>query len=91
MLDKRIHAFNLHSSVSDDGMLFWIVLGIGSPAALMLYLIALTDFHTVNERAADAKDIATLIFPDGFYTRETVTVIKNEIIKTNKSINGFIY
>ena len=91
VLIKRINAFQLEDAVSNDGKLFWMVLDVNTPGALMLYLIKLLDFYTEHNRPATLEDLGMRIFPNGFYTTNSGIDIVNNIVKENKAINGYIY
>jgi len=91
VLRKRVEVFKLTEQVSLDAMIFWLALGIEGPGELMLYLIEVLDFYSINNRAAVLNDFAMQIYPDGFYTDESARYIVSNVIKEGRATNGTIY
>ena len=91
ILNKRLKEFSLEDKVSEEALFMYIVYDATNPGKAIVFLIALVEFYYINKRVATIADIATEIFPLGFYNDATCMFVIDECMKKRKVIGSEIY
>ena len=88
---KRYKAFNMEDKFEEECLLFVDLFAKGVPGRAVLILIDLLNLHEKLERKVTTNDISRTLYPNGFYTPDTVIKIVDGYVKTGKLNNFEIY
>lgn len=90
ILNKRVEVCELQDKIDKEALAMYLCFNIPNPGAAIIYLIELLEFYETNGRKATIVDIAD-IYPRGFYNKETLIFIIDNITKQNLSVWSKIY
>lgn len=90
ILNKRIEVYELQDKIDKGTLAMYLCFNIPNPGAAVIYLIDLLEFYETNGRKATVDDMVD-IYPLGFYNKETLIFIIDNITKQNLSVWSKIY
>ena len=90
ILNKRVEVCELQDKIDNAALAMYLCFNIPNPGAVVIYLIDLLEFYETNGRKATVDDMAD-IYPLGFYNKETLIFIIDNITKRNLSVWSNIY
>lgn len=90
ILNKRVEVCELQDKIDKETLAMYLCFNIPTPGAVVIYLIELLEFYETNGRKATVDDIVD-IYPLGFYNKETLIFIIDNITKRNLSVWSNIY
>lgn len=90
ILNKRVEVWELQDKIDNAALAMYHCFNIPSPGAAVIYLIDLLEFYETNGRKATVDDMAN-IYPLGFYNKETLIFIIDNITKQKLSVWSNIY
>jgi hypothetical protein len=90
VIKSRLKVFDLEDTVDESAIIYSLFLNLNTPAKMVIYLISILE--KVKETGIPATmDMATGLFPNGFYDDETVRIIIDECMKKRKTVFSEIY
>ena len=91
VFSKRIEYLDAKDKIPDIVTLALSVFGFRTPAEAVIAVIDCFNHVAKTGEVLTAKAIYTEIYPDGFYTEDTVTLIIDNVLKPNKCSTADIY
>jgi len=88
---KRITGLKLEDKIDVNLHVLTHIYGMTNPGAIVLLVMELFEFYITYGRVATLVDINIAIFPDGYYTKETIVEIVDKLVKTDIVMSSFIY
>lgn len=90
IVDKRYKALNLQDRIDRNVLLFVELFAEGSPGIGVFMLIELLNLAETLQKKVDCNDFSRL-YPNGFFTKESVIQIVDGYVKTGLLRNSEIY
>ena len=88
---KRVTSLKLEDKIDVNLHIFTHIYGMTNPGAIVLLVMELFEFYITYGRVATISDVNLMLFPDGYYTKDTMVEIIDTLIKPEVVMSSFIY
>jgi len=89
--DKRISGLKLEDKVSTETGVYIHLFGLDNPGKVVLMLVDILDASERLGRKIEFADVAMEVYPNGFYTDETVIGLIDKVLKPKRCSYSTIY